>query len=109
MLGEFEYLVIAATARLGQDAYGAVIRQAFEQATQRTCSIGALYTTLDRLESKGLVKTWLGDPTPERGGRARRMVRVTSEGVKAAKHFHDTILRATRGISWQAIETGAGR
>ena len=69
MLGEFEYLMLSAASRLGEDAYGAAIRQEIESATGRGCSLGALYTTLDRLESKGFIKTRMGDPTPQRGGR----------------------------------------
>jgi len=71
MLGEFEYLILSAAARLHDDAYGAAIRHEIEEATRRRCSIGALYTTLDRLETKGLIKTWMGDPTPQRGGADR--------------------------------------
>src|SRR5260370_10958129 len=87
MLREFEYLLLTAAARLGEDAYGVAIRQEIEGATRQPCSIGALYTTLDRLEVKGFVKTWMGDPTPQRGGRAKRMVRVTADGVQAAGNF----------------------
>src|SRR5438309_8570856 len=72
MLGEFEYLLLSASARLGDEAYGAAIRTAIEQAAGRRCSVGALYTTLDRLEAKGLVETWMGDATPQRGGRSKR-------------------------------------
>jgi PadR family transcriptional regulator PadR len=100
MLGEFEYLLITATAGLGEEAYGAAIRQEIESVTGRKCSIGALYTTIDRLETKGLLKTWMGDVTPQRGGRAKRMVRITVEGVQAAKDFYDTVTRASRGASW---------
>lgn len=100
MLGEFEYLLIAAAVRLGDDAYGASIRQEIERATGRRCSIGALYTTLDRLEAKGFLKTWMGDATPQRGGRAKRMVRVTAKGVRAATAFYDAIARVSRGASW---------
>jgi PadR family transcriptional regulator, regulatory protein PadR len=99
-LGEFEYLMLTAAARLGQDAYGAAIRQAIEDATGSACSIGALYTTLDRLESKGLIKTWMGDSTPERGGRPKRMVRVTPKGVQAAAAFYDAVQRVSRGVAW---------
>ena len=60
MLGEFEYLVLTAAVQLAEDAYGAAIRREIESATERRCSIGALYTTLDRLEMKGFVKTWMG-------------------------------------------------
>lgn len=102
MLGEFEYLILSAAARLGDDAYGAAIRQEIEAATGRRCSIGALYTTLDRLEKKGLVKTGMGDPTPERGGRAKRMVRVNTKGIQAATAFYSAITRMSRGVSWEA-------
>ena len=66
MLGEFEYLLIAAAVRLGDEAYGAAIVQEIERSSRRRCSIGALYTTLDRLEAKGMIKTWMGKPTQER-------------------------------------------
>jgi PadR family transcriptional regulator len=101
MLGEFEYLLLAAAARLGDDAYGAAIRQGIEAATGRPCSIGALYTTLDRLELKGLVETWMGDATPERGGRAKRMVKVTAKGIGEAEAFYQAVARVSRGASWE--------
>src|SRR5512135_1279441 len=101
-IGEFEYLLLTAAARLGEDAYGAAIRQEIEDATKRRCSIGALYTTLDRLETKGLLKTWMGDATPQRGGRAKRMVRVTIKGIQAATAFYDAVTRVSRGVSWEA-------
>jgi DNA-binding PadR family transcriptional regulator len=101
MLGEFEYVLIAAAARLADDAYGAAIRKEIEESTGRACSIGALYTTLDRLEEKGFVKTWMGDPTPQRGGRPKRMVRVTAKGVMAAEAFYNAVARVTRGASWE--------
>jgi PadR family transcriptional regulator PadR len=100
MLGEFEYLLISAAARLADEAYGSAIRAEIEKTTDRVCSIGALYTTLDRLEAKGLVKTWMGDATPQRGGRPRRMVRVTKQGAQAAAEFYRAITRVSRGLSW---------
>ena len=100
MLGEFEYILLSAAARLGDDAYGAGIREEIEDATGRRCSIGALYTTLDRLEAKGLIKTWMGNPTPERGGRPKRMVRVTAKGVQAAAAFYNALIRVSRGVRW---------
>jgi len=100
MLGEFEYLLITSAAGLGENAYGAAIREEIEATTGRKCSIGALYTTLDRLETKGLLKTWMGDATPQRGGRAKRMVRVTARGVRAAKEFYDVVTRVSHGASW---------
>jgi PadR family transcriptional regulator PadR len=102
MLGEFEYLLISASVRLGDDAYGAAIRQEIERATGRRCSVGALYTTLDRLEQKGLVDTWMGNASPERGGRSKRMVRVTAKGTREATTFYRAVSRASQGLSWQA-------
>jgi PadR family transcriptional regulator PadR len=107
MLGEFEYLLIAAATRIGDEAYGAAILQEIERSTSRKCSIGALYTTLDRLEAKGMIKTWMGQPTQERGGRSKRMVRVTAKGIAAATVFYDAMLKVSRGTSWEAVRTGA--
>jgi PadR family transcriptional regulator, regulatory protein PadR len=101
MLGEFEYLILSSATRLREGAYGAAIRQEIEGATRRGCSIGALYTTLDRLETKGLIKTWMGDPTPQRGGRPKRMVRVTASGIRAASDFYLAVRRVSRGVSWE--------
>ena|ERR1700674_1272699 len=102
MLGEFEYLLLTAAARLGQDAYGAAIRQEIENTTGRRCSLGALYTTLDRLETKGFLKTWMGKATPQRGGRPKRMVRVTAKGIRAATAFYEAVTQITRSVSWEA-------
>ena len=100
MLGEFEYLMLAAATQLGDDAYGVAIRRSIEEATGRSCSLGALYTTLDRLEAKGFVITWMSDPTPERGGRPKRRVRVTGKGAREAAEFYNAVTRVSRGISW---------
>lgn len=104
-MGEFEYLILTAAVQLGEEAYGAAIRAKVEEATGGQCSIGALYTTLDRLEEKGLIKTHMGGPTPERGGRAKRMVRVTGAGARAAEDFYSAIMKVTKGVSWQAIRS----
>lgn len=105
MLGEFEYILITAAAALGDQAYGAAIRDRIESDARRNCSIGALYSTIDRLEAKGLLKTWLGEATPERGGRAKRMVRVTPAGSRAAKDFYETMMRISRNASWATQRT----
>ena len=101
MIGEFQYLILTAAARLGEEAYGAAVREAIQQATQQRCSVGALYTTLNRLETKGLIKTWMGNPTPERGGRSKRLLRITAKGVQAASEFYGTIQRVSSGAPWQ--------
>ena len=106
MLGEFEYLLITAAAGLGENAYGAAIREEIEMTTGRRCSIGALYTTIDRLESKGLLTTWMGEATRQRGGRAKRMVRVTTDGVRAAREFYKAVTRISRSASWASNRIG---
>jgi len=101
MLGEFEYLILSAASALDEEAYGAAIRLYVEQATGRRCSIGALYTTIDRLEIKGLIKTRIGESTPQRGGRPKRMVRLTALGVRAATEFYSAVVAASKGVSWE--------
>jgi PadR family transcriptional regulator PadR len=100
MLGEFEYMLITAASSLGDTAYGATIRREIEDATRKSCAIGAIYTTIDRLEAKGLIRTWMGEATSERGGRAKRIVRVTPAGLKAAKEFYSAVTRISRTVSW---------
>ena len=107
MLGEFEYLIITAASGLGDEAYGAAIREEIETSGGRACSIGALYTTIDRLEAKGLIRTWMGDATAERGGRAKRMVEVTAEGVRAATEFYEAVMRVSRGAVWASGGKGS--
>lgn len=79
-LGEFEQVVLLAILRLGDRAYGVTIGSEIAGCTGREPSPGALYTTLDRLEEKALVRSWLADPTPQRGGRAKRYFTVTRRG-----------------------------
>jgi PadR family transcriptional regulator, regulatory protein PadR len=101
MLGEFEYVLMTAAAGLGESAYGAAIREEIEKvAGCRICSIGALYTTIERLEKKGMLKTWMSEATAQRGGRAKRMVRVTPKGMHAAKEFYEAMMRVSRNASW---------
>lgn len=84
-IGEFEELVLLAILKLGEGAYGVPIREALEEATGRTISVGALYATLNRLEEKGLISARAGEATPERGGRAKRYFRVEGGGVRALR------------------------
>jgi PadR family transcriptional regulator len=109
MLGEFEYLILTAAAGLGDKAYGAAIREEIEAATGRKCSLGALYTTIDRLEGKGLLESWMGEATPQRGGRSKRMVRVTCSGAQVAKGFYDSVMRISRSVAWAADKSGGAR
>jgi PadR family transcriptional regulator, regulatory protein PadR len=84
-LGHFEEIVLLATLRLGENAYGAKIRLTVAEATGRDVSIGAVYATLDRLERKRYLKSWQGEATPERGGRAKRYFSVENAGKQALK------------------------
>ena len=102
-LGEFEQIILLAVLRLAGDAYGMEVRREIETRTGRDASIGAVYATLDRLEAKGLLETWMGEATPQRGGRAKRMVRVTAKGVQAATAFYNAVTRVSRGVSWEAL------
>jgi len=96
-LGEFEQVVLLAIMRLGEDAYGASIRSEIEKCTGRGPTPGAMYTTLDRLEAKGMVTSRMGEPTAQRGGRAKRYFKVTKAG-KA------TVTRAQR--AYQKLLSG---
>jgi PadR family transcriptional regulator PadR len=107
MLGEFECLLISAAAGLGDQPPGAAIREEIEATNGRKCSIGALDTTIERLETNGLLKTWMNDATPPPGGRAKRTIRVTPKGVQAAKDFYDAVIRVSRGASWVASRSGS--
>ena len=97
--GSLELTILLAVARLGDNAYGLSIRDDVSERTKHDYSIGAVYTTLQRLEDKGLVVSRLSDPLPVRGGRARREFRITAAGAKA--------LRDARRVA-AAVWSGAG-
>lgn len=79
-LGEFEELVLLTIVNLDKDAYGVAIKDDIEERSKRVLSIGALHTTLTRLEEKGYIKSWMGEPTQVRGGRRKRFFEVTQRG-----------------------------
>ncbi|MFZ0745582.1 MAG: PadR family transcriptional regulator [Terracidiphilus sp.] len=97
-LGEFEHIIVLALLRLEDRAYGVTVRQEIEIRTHREVSIGAVYATLDRLESKGYVKSHRGDPTPERGGRSKRFFKVTANGVAAVSRAQRALHSMTEGL-----------
>lgn len=97
MLSSLEHLVIAAALRL-PDAYGAAIVTEIESQTGRIVPAGSLYVTLDRLQRRGLVATYAGDPVPGRGGRPRRIVEVTVDGRAAMARYREACLRMWTGI-----------
>ena len=97
-LGNFELMVMLAVIRLGDRAYGVPIASAIEASTGREVALGSVYAALDRLEEKDLVSSTLGDPTPERGGRAKRYFRVTAAGLRQARDTKDALLSLWRGL-----------
>ncbi|MGB2666104.1 MAG: PadR family transcriptional regulator [Candidatus Acidiferrum sp.] len=97
-LGEFEHIVLLALLRLGDKAYGVTVRHEIESRIDRDVSIGAIYATLDRLQSKGYVTSFLGDPTPERGGRSKRFFRVSPKGFAAVDRTHRALHTMTAGV-----------
>ena len=100
VLGDFEQLVLLGVLRLeAQDgAYGAAIRREIHARSRRDVSINAVYTTLDRLESKGLLRSWVGDPTPERGGRRRKFYAMRPAGVLALRQAYRAFTAMTAGL-----------
>jgi len=98
VLGEFEQIVLLAILRLDDEAYGVTIRREITECTERAPAPGALYTTLERLEQKGLVASTYGDPTPERGGRAKRFFTVTPVGVRAVARAQHAYQRLLKGL-----------
>lgn len=101
MLGEFEHLVLLAVLRLGDDAYGATIRREIETRAGRELSISATYVTLERLETKGYVTSWVGEPTTQRGGRRRKHFALRPAGRKALAHAVRTFRVMAEGLEDQ--------
>jgi PadR family transcriptional regulator PadR len=99
--GEFEQIVLLAILRLKDGAYGVPIRTEIQKRARRSVSIGALYSTLDRLEAKGLVSSSFSDPRPERGGRARRYFQVEPPGIKELERTCDAFI-----MMWDGVDLG---
>jgi DNA-binding PadR family transcriptional regulator len=99
-LGEFEHLTLLAVFRLGEEAYGMMVRREITQRTGRDVSIGAVYATLERLAEKGLVASSLLEPTPERGGRAKRCFRLTALGVASLNRTRLELAGMLEGLSF---------
>ncbi|MGA7158536.1 MAG: helix-turn-helix transcriptional regulator [Acidobacteriaceae bacterium] len=97
-LGEFEQIVLLAILRLAENAYGASIRKEIASCTGRDPAPGALYTTLDRLEEKAMLRSWLGEATPQRGGRAKRYFALTKNGRVALLNAQRAYQRLLQGL-----------
>lgn len=97
-LGEFELMLLLTVIHLGDEAYGVPISRELERHRRRGVSVGSVYAALERLEGKGLVVSSLGDPTPERGGKAKRYFRITKEGLRQVRQTRRVLTRL-----WQTI------
>lgn len=104
ILGEFEQLVLLAVLRLSKDAYAVTIRREIENQTGRAVSRGAVYTTLDRLENKGLIHSWMGESQPTRSGKAKRYYGVEQDGIDALNEARDALKNM-----WDGLEAILGR
>ncbi len=99
-LGQFEQVVLTAILSLRQDAYGVTIHAKVEELAQpKRVSLGAIYVTLDRMEDKGYISSWMTDPTPERGGRAKRCYRLEALGERALQESAATALRISEAVA----------
>jgi DNA-binding PadR family transcriptional regulator len=97
-LGDFEQLVLLGVLRLADDAYGAAIRQEIHARSGRDVSINAVYTTLDRLEAKGLLRSWAGEPTAQRGGRRRKFYALNPSGTAALRQAYHAMQAMADGL-----------
>ena len=105
LLGSLEQIILLALMRLDGNAHGMIVRREIEKRTGRNISIGAVYATLERLEAKGYVSSFTGEPTPQRGGRAKRLFRVQSAGKRALQISEQTIRSLTADLEgrWETI------
>ncbi len=104
-LGEFELMVLLVVIRLGENAYGVPISREIEQRSGREAALGSVYAALERMEEKGLVTSRLGDPTAERGGRAKRFFSVTPQGLSEVRQTQRTLTALWHGLP--QLEGGA--
>jgi PadR family transcriptional regulator PadR len=97
-LGEFELMILLALIRLGDDAYGVPISKELLNTAGREVALGSVYAALERLEEKELVSSRVGDPTPERGGRAKRYFRITRKGMREVQAVRTALTSLWQGL-----------
>jgi DNA-binding PadR family transcriptional regulator len=107
-LGDFEQLLLFAILRLEDDAYGVAIRRELQERANRSVSAGAVYTALERLESKGLVTSRVGDTAPARGGRRRKYYSLVPAGAEALRRSYDEIRRMADGVAGRLAVLASG-
>ena len=98
LLTDFELMILLATLRVGDGAYGVPIAAEIERTGGRNVVVAAVYTALDRLERNGMVTSSVGEPTPERGGRAKRYFQVTPQGLRAVKETQRALVALWKGV-----------
>lgn len=98
-LGEMEQLVLLAILRLGDHAFGVSVQRELEARTRREVSLGSVYKSLIRLEEKGLISSFVGEPTPQRGGRRKRYYRMEAAGQRELRESLDNLRRMTKGLA----------
>jgi PadR family transcriptional regulator PadR len=98
LLTDLEMMLMLAVLRVGEDAYGVPIAREIEDTAGRTVALAVVYATLDRLEGRGLVTSSIGDPTPERGGRAKRFFRVTPKGLRQVRNTQTALTALWKGV-----------
>ena len=98
-LGEFEQVLLLSILKLGPNAYGSTIRQLLAETVKRDVTIGALYTTLERLEKKGMVSSKVGEATSERGGRAKKHFEVSAKGQQALRRSKEALTSLWQGVA----------
>ena len=105
ILGSLEYIILLALVRLDGSGHGTMVQREIEERTGRDVSIGAVYATLERLEGKGYIRSFTGEPTPERGGRAKRIFQIEADGKRALQISDQTIRSLRTGLKgrWEVI------
>src|SRR5687768_11822796 len=98
LLTDLELMLLLAVLRLGENAYGVTIAREIARTAHRSVAIALVYATLDRLQKRRLVTSWMGDPTPERGGRAKRFFEVTGKGIQQIKHTQRALTALWKGL-----------
>jgi len=97
-VGEFELITLLAVARMADDAYGVTVRRTLEERTSRSVTLGAVYKTLGRLEAKGLVEVTIAPPTAERGGRRKKVYKLTGEGLSVVRTTLSDLRHLAQGL-----------
>ena len=98
LLTDLELMVLLAIMRVGEGAYGVTVTREIEATTGRNVAVAVVYATLDRLQDRGLVTSFVGDPTPERGGRAKRFFRITSRGLRQVRDTRSALSALWTGV-----------